>query len=363
MKVIHRYILTLTLKNLLLALLLFLILFLIFDFFDRIDDLVSGGASLGLMASYFIYKVPYMLTNMLPVAMLVATMFTVGILAKNSEITAMRASGLTIFWIARPIFLVAILLSFFTIIFNETVVPYSTRRVKEIYNIDIKKKVKDGRYSQKDFWWRSGNNFYSIDTFDSRTSLLLGITKLELNESFLASSRTEANEAHFIDPTLGWTMRGVKEYYFTPTQQIEVKTLSSLPLPIKKIPKDFYDVEKDPFTMSFVELKRFIREQLKDGLPVSSYLADLYAKVSFPFVIFIVTLTVLPFCIVPSRTGSMAASIIAGLLIAFTYYAVHSFSLALGRAEIWDPLLAAWMGNLLLGTIGLILLLGTESPS
>ena len=115
--------------------------------------------------------------------------------------------------------------------------------------------------------------------------------------------------------------------------------------------------------MSYRRLSKFIREQKANGLAVSSYYADLYEKIAFPCVSFIVVLVSLPFALKPARTGSMAGSFLAGLVIGFTYYAVHSFSVAMGRAEMYPALLAAWMANILLGVIGVILNLGAESPS
>ncbi|RIL00265.1 MAG: hypothetical protein DCC75_13965 [Proteobacteria bacterium] len=100
MKILHRYIFKILVRNLLLCLLTSVSLFLIFDFFDRIDNIMAEGASLLLTVQYFIYKVPMMLSHMLPVSMMVATILTFGILSKNSEVIAMRASGITLLWIA-----------------------------------------------------------------------------------------------------------------------------------------------------------------------------------------------------------------------------------------------------------------------
>jgi lipopolysaccharide export system permease protein len=114
--------------------------------------------------------------------------------------------------------------------------------------------------------------------------------------------------------------------------------------------------------MSFTTLRHFIEEQQANGLSVGSYYADLYAKFSFPFICLVMPIIVLPFSLKPARSGSMATSIVAALCIGFSYYVVHSFAIALGRAEIVPPLLAAWIANGLMGTIGMLLLNGSEQP-
>lgn len=363
MKILQRYVLRQLLANLLVSLVVLTVLFLVFDFFDRIDNIVQERPSPLIVFEYFLLKVPGTVSLVLPVAMLVGVLFTIGLLSKNSEITAMRASGLTVRWIAMPVFLVGMGLSILSIALNETIVPYATRRVREIYNIDIKQKHKTGGYSHSDFWWRFGNEFYSVDTFDSRTNTLLGLSRFELTDEFKIGRRTDASEVNYVDSLLGWNMSGVVRYSFEDSVKPEVMTAKQLPLPIPRTPKDFYDAETDPFSMSYRQLQKFIAAQAANGLSISSHLADLYNKLSSPFVNLIMPIVVIPFALRPARSGSMAASVLAALTIGFTYYAVQSFSVSMGRAELLPPLLAAWTANALMGVIGVILFLGSEAPA
>lgn len=362
MKIIHRYILRLTLQNFLGASGVFILLFLVFDFFDRIDNIIPEGASIWLILQYFLLKIPHITILTLPVTALVGTMLTIGVLSKNSEITAMRASGLPVVWIAKPLLISALLLSVGSILVSETVVPWANRRARDIYNIDIRKKDKSGTYSQTDFWWRTGSSFYSVDTFDSRSKTLHLLSVFTLDSGFNITARTEASEASFVDADLGWTMRGVSQYEFA-DGTAKKRSYPSLALPIARKPADFYDVKSDPDSMSFIQLRRFIKEQSRNGLPTESYRADLYEKFTQPFVAFFASLVVLPFCLKSARTNSLSGSAIAGLVIGLTYYAVHSFSIAMGRAEIWNPFVAALAAPVLMGLVGLVLNLGAEAPA
>jgi lipopolysaccharide export system permease protein len=362
MPILHRYLLTLFLKNLALSVLAFTLLFLIFDFFDRIDNIMPQDPPLSVILQYFFLKIPQIVSLMLPVSMLVSVLFTVGLLAKNSELTAMRASGLTVFWLAKPIYLVGIAASFAAILLNETLVPYSARRSKEIYNIDIQKKNEAGVYSQSEFWWRSGNSFYSVATFDSRSNTLFNLSRFDMSDTFDVLRRTDAERVHYLTRNLGWTMNNVTEYRFRGAR-VSVGRSDEEPLPISSAPRDFYDIKTDPSTMSYAQLKRFIKEQASNGVSTKGYLADLYQKLSSPFLIFIVIPVVLPFALKPARSGSLAWSFLGALLVGFSYYAVHSLSLALGRSELWPPLLAAWTANVIMGVIGAVLSLGAEAPS
>ena len=362
MKIIRRYLLRTYLRNLSLCLAVSLLLFLLIDFFDRIDNIVSEDASALLTVQYFLFKTPSLLYLMLPLSVLASTMLTVGMLSKDSEITAMRACGVTIFWIARPLLLTGLAISFFALVLNETVIPAATRRAGEIYNIDIRKKDLRGGYSQHDFWWRTKDRFFSINTFDSRSNTLLGLSLFTVNEGFEAYERLDAERVKWIDENLGWSMHDVQELRFGPQDSLKKTIYQQLSLPITEKPEYFYAVDVDPERMNFRRLRKYIKKLSNDGISGASYRADLQAKLAFPFVNFIAVLIALPFALIPARSGNLGMSFSAGLAIGFAYFAVHSFSVSLGRAELLPPFAAAWTANFALGFVGIILNWGAEAP-
>lgn len=363
LRTLNRYLLKQLGAFFLMALGILTTLFLVVDFFDRIDNIITETPELTLVFEYFLLKVPNTIVLMMPIAVLVSTLMTIGLLSRNSELAAMRAAGITIAEIARPIMAIGLLLSLVNLGLNELVVPYASRRVREIYNIDIKQKDASGAYSQNDFWWRAGRTFYSVGAFDSRTSTLTGFSAFDVAEDMTVARRINADTVTYLDPLLGWNMHGATEYGFTrDLSSPDSTTYPHLPFPSPKEPTDFYYTETDPSTMSYKSLRRFITEQQENGLSVETHYADLYAKFSFPFVCAIMPIIVLPFSLRPARSGSMAPSILAALCIGFGYHVVHSFAISLGRAEILPPLVAAWLANLIMITVGTILLAGAENP-
>jgi lipopolysaccharide export system permease protein len=362
MSILHRYILKETAKNIALCSIGFCSLFFLFDFFDRIDNILDDSPSTILIVRYFLYKIPQFFTFTLPIASLVGTMLALGLLSKKSEFTAMRAAGLEVTYLIRPVLLLTLSLSILSIALNEIIVPYCTRTQKEIYNIDIKKKDKKGTYGQSDFWWRAGNTFFSADFFDSRDNRLLNLHQFSLANDFSVLNRTDAKLTHWIGVDYGWTSFDVRRFNFDDQVTPIERSFKSLPLEIDRTPEDFYAREIEPLSMTFLELKSFIIEQQGNGVASTNYLADLYAKLSFPFVTLIVAIAAVPFALRPARSGSLAMSFTAGLIIGFSYFVVHSFSLAMGRAELWSPILAAWSANILLAIVGGVLLLGSEAP-
>ena len=169
-----------------------ILLFLTFDFFDRIDNILSDNSDPLLIFQYFLMKVPLNISLMLPVAMMSGVLLTLGTLSKNSEITAMRASGLSVLSLIKPLLLCGVIASFITVVLNESIVPGAQKRSREIYNIDIKKKDRTGTYSQKNIWFRSEDTFYSIENFDSGNKSLDELTALSVNESYKVHTRLDA---------------------------------------------------------------------------------------------------------------------------------------------------------------------------
>jgi lipopolysaccharide export system permease protein len=340
---------------------MFVFLFLMVDFLDRIDNILADKASVWTVIQYFAFKVPLIVNLMLPVALIFATLFTFGILSKSSEITAMRASGLTLFWLARPLVLFGLGLSCFSLCLNEFVVPVAERRQKEVYNIEIRQKDAKGGYNQADFWWRRGAHFYAINLFNSKTKSMQDLSDFEINQDWQIIRRTDARSVRWLTAGLGWNMRDVNRYHFD-GDAVRVERFPDLPLPIPESPRDFYEFNDEPSTMSFSELQSFIQKQRNNGISTTQYLPDLYGKLAFPLVIFITGVLVLPFTLLPARSGSMAVSSLLAIFVAFAYYAVDSFSIAMGRAELLPPLLAAWSANIVMGLVAFILNAGSEAP-
>jgi lipopolysaccharide export LptBFGC system permease protein LptF len=128
MSVVARYVLSEFLRLFAICMLGFLLIYVLVDLFDRLDGFLKYHASIGAVVRYLMFKVPLIVTQLVPIATLGAVLFTLGTMARHSELTAMRASGISTVQIAAPLFVVAVVLSLVILAWNETVVPYATER-------------------------------------------------------------------------------------------------------------------------------------------------------------------------------------------------------------------------------------------
>jgi lipopolysaccharide export system permease protein len=358
--ILQRYVLKQFLEVLLLCLIVSTALFIIFDFFERIKIFIKEDSTMLQAASYLIFKIPMIVQLMTPIAVLIATLISIGRLSQNSEITAMRACGVSLFHIAKPLLLAGLAISLLIFVSAETIIPWSSQRVEEIYNLDIRKKDLSGKYSRTNFWYRDQEKFYNIGLYDSRTSSLHGFSMFVLNSSFLPIKRVDATQVLWKGDEVGWTMIDVVETTVSESKAIQTSKFDKLPLVIKEKPNDFYNSERRPETMSFFQLSKYIAKLRSDGISVTQYLVDRAAKLSFPLVNVIVVLIAFPFALAPARSGTMTVSFIAGISIGFGYYIVHALSTSFGGAELIPILPAAWTANIILGSIGGYLMAGAD---
>lgn len=358
--ILHRYIFREFFSAFFVCILASTALFLVFDVFERSRTFLREDSSWLQVSSYLFFKIPLIVHLMTPVAVLIAVLFSIGRLSQRSEITAMRSCGASIAFLITPLVVAGFVLSGLIFIAGETIVPTASARVEEIYQLDIKKKVEKGDYSKANFWHRNKNIFLSIGLYDSRNASLNAISLFEFDSNFELRRRIDAQRALWEGSSIGWLMENAVELTFQRTGETQMETYASIPLAISETPTDFYNIRRRPETMNYVELSQYIEKLKKDGVPITKYLVDRAAKISFPFVNVIVVLVAFSFSLVSARAGTMTKGFIAGISIGFSYHVIHAISLSLGSAELIPILPAAWTANFLLGCLGLYLVAGAE---
>jgi len=359
--ILQIYLLRQFLSTLVVSLFVATSLFLVFDFFERVQVFFREGASVWQAALYIFYKIPLVVQLMMPVAVLVSVLLSIGRLSQLSEVTAMRACGVGLFFLARPLLYAGICISVLMLLAGETVVPWSTKRLEDLYQFDIQKKAENGRLSRSNFWHRSGERFYSVDYYESRTSTLYGLSIYQFRPTdFQPRKRVVAASASWNGPHIGWVMQNAVEYTFDDEGKTLQTRFDKLPLVIPERPADFYARKTQPEALNFRELRQYVAKLRGEGVPVSNYEVELQSKLSFPIINVILVLVAFPFALLTARSGTMTRSFIAGVSVGFVYYVVHAVSMSLGSAELIPIIPAAWTANILLGSLGGYLILGAE---
>ncbi|MDQ7053485.1 MAG: LptF/LptG family permease [candidate division KSB1 bacterium] len=302
MTILDRYIARKFLSNLLFAVIAFVSIYIIIDAVERLSDYIDKGAPTKVIVMYYIYYIPFILILIMPISTLLASMFSVGQLSKYNEILAMKASGLSLYRLLSPLFVLGVLISVFMIFFAEVIMPRANTEkaiIKRRYIDRMPRSVPS----------QIANLYFQID---DRRRMFIGyynpyekvarkVNILEFDGIFIRH-RIDAEMMH--RGSKGWVL-GLKRLWNG--SLVMVRKRRPEPLLRRWIlrdlqlqPEELSAVQKAPEEMSFLELQHFIEEVKRNGGDPDRWLVDLYLKISFPFANFIIIL----FWGHPGRRGS-----------------------------------------------------------
>ena len=326
--------------------------YLLIDFLDKVDDFVDKSIPISVFATYFLSSLPLFFVRVAPIAILMAAFMTIGNLSKTGEITAMRAGGLSLVRIARPLIYITLMITIGIVLVQEIVMPITARTMKDIWNIQIK--GEKGPQSVRDkLWFRSGNQMVYIGQAMPGDGLLREVTIFDLNDRFNIVERTDAERAEFKNGA--WQFADSIERRFDPKSgEITQRSLTASPaIVFKKTPDDFKHVEATLGELTFLDLYRKIDLLQAEGYSTTRHQVDMHNHITAPFSCLVMVLLGIPFALHRGRSASLAAVIVISVLIGVTYFILNSVSTVFGYSGILSPVIATWAGNIIFALIGI----------
>lgn len=333
---------------------LFVGIFTLFDFIEKIDNFHEAGVDNATVASFFLLQVPELLTLMLPMAVLLGTVITLGLMVKRNEIVAIKASGVSLFRFTVPIILVGTACALIVAGLNETVLPQTKAQTNMIWDVMVEKRP--GRlYHNQKFWYKGHSSIYHVGYYDNSTQSLTDVVYYRFDREFNLTMRIDARRARFLDGKWrffsGLLQKRLKDGSYT-AQRFEERRID-----LPERPGDFTRLVKPSDEMNFAELKKYITKIEEEGYDSRRYRVDLHGKISFPFVCLIMALIGIPLALFKQKGDSMALSVILGVAGALLYWVSFSYVRSiLGYSGALPPLITAWMINALFALAALWLL-------
>ena len=354
MKILVRYLTFEFLRNLFLISACFLSLFLIIDFFEKIRMFLSNNATFQQMATYFLFRIPLIVSQFLPAATLLTALMTYGYLSRHSEIVAMKANGISLYRASFPILIIAASICILIFFLNERITPYTNERCEQIRFIEVQKRQSLGSFKQDQIWYRGQKGIYNFRLFDVQTNRLRGITIYYMGQDMKLTMRLDAEWGEWLDGR--WLLHNLLITRFQTGEFPTLENIAQQTVDLPEKPDDFKVVQKNTESMGYSDLKRYINKLQSEGYDVTQYVVDLHGKIAFPLVSIILTVIGISFSLRSERSGGIAQGIGIGLFIGFSYWLVFAFGMSLGRSGALPPLLAAWLGNILFGVVSVFLL-------
>jgi LPS export ABC transporter permease LptG len=330
-------------------------LFIVIDLLQTLDRYLRLKPPLMYIFEHFLYRLPAALHESLPVVTLVATIFLFLTLSRYHELTALKAAGVSLYRLSTPILGLGLAVAIGAGLFQELVLPALNERGEEVDRIKIRGEAPRHLQLRQRLWVRHGDSrFYRVELLNPGTNDMYGVTVLELDRNFRLVERLDARRAHWT--TMGWELSQGAYRAMRADGTVETIPFSRTAVDMKEDIEAFVSIEKPVSAMSFRELKDYIAQLRAAGFEVRKYLVELYSKVSFPLVNLVLVLVAIPLALQSPRGGRLFGIALAIVIMA-GYLVVHYVALALARADLLPPLIAAWTANVIFMGIGVSFLL------
>ena len=323
-------------------------------FTQLIKQITLYGIPFNIAAMMIILNLPQVFVMTIPISTLFATVMTINKLSLNSEITVLRACGIGIARIAKPVFAFAIVMTIVSFMINEFVVPAMSTQSRHLAIYSLQQKhVPEGR---KNFTLNERGSdgklkrlFYAQSCEDK---ILNNITVLDLSKDDTIQL-IQAKLGKTSDE--GWVFDGGVIYTLSTTGKVFNTTLfenSVVNFGIENM-SDFVKEEASQF--NFFRLMRYISKLEKnpdiDDKTLLQYKIQLYDKLALPITTFALAIAGIPLAITPPRVRYNRGFLFS-IMIIFIYYVVRAFSINLGEAGKILPFFAAWLPVISISVLG-----------
>ena len=352
-----------------------LVLFLVFTYFELLSDIVKKKVPLLTQLEYLLHFVPSVLYQITPLAVLLTVLVMFGLMQKSNEITAMKATGVSIYRTVVPILVIATTLAGGLFVLDQWYLPYANKRVETLRNM-IKGKPAQ-TYLRPDRKWIFGESrkndgaegnrkIYYYEAFDPDRNTFGSISAFELDpHSFRMVRRTYAARARWAEHLQKWTFENGWQRAWSnmpgsdlheDLNRFDVKTFAQLNEPPTYFKKEVLQSSE----MNYEELRRYIYDLQQGGFDVVRLRVQLQKKIAYPLITLVMAIIAVPFALSGGRRGALSGVVVA-LVIGVAYFLTSSLFEAMGNVSQLPPLVAAWSPDLIFGLAGGYMIMKTPS--
>jgi lipopolysaccharide export system permease protein len=337
------------------GLIVFVTIFLAVDAMTFAVKWVDQGT--GLLIRYYSCYLPIVIYQMIPVACLLATVFTMTTLNRSNELVALYSVGIGLVRASAPIMVLVGVISLLSFAISDQMLPRLAQKKNYIEYVEIKKKP--GLYSTvttNKIWYRSENVLFNIKTLDADQSRAQGLTLYYFDAAWnlvqLITAKTVAIKGTQWNLSDGTVTLFAQDSSFPLTKSFSEKSVV-----MNEDVADIQTTANSSEIMSLGSLRKFIARNKEAGLDTLRYEVDYFSKFGFASAAFVMSLLGVPFSVRRSRAGGHMLSIGLCLALAFVYWTLYSSAVTLGQHGSVPPIMAAGGPSALMGALGVWLTL------
>lgn len=365
--ILDEYVLKEFIATFVLVLVTFVMLMLLFTFFELLGDIIRNHSPLVVVGEYLLNLTPSMIYTITPLSVLIAVLVVFGVLNRSSELTAMKATGMSLYRMVVPVLVIACVLATALFVFDEVYLPRANRRQEALRNVIKGRPAQTVEHPGENWIFGQqkpgqGGSIFYYEFFDATHDSFGNISIFEFNPgSFSISKRIFASSALW-DPRLnqwvfdnGWerTFSGSEISAYRPFAISEFQE-------IREQPQYFKKEELLSSEMSFSELSAYIHDLSQSGFDTMRLRVQLNRKLAYPLITLVMAVLAVPFALSMGRRGSLAGIAVA-IGVAIAYFVVDGTFEAMGSVHMLPAVLAAWSPDVVFALIGGYLLLRSST--
>jgi len=354
MKILNKYLLKEIVSNVLMVMLALIAMFSFFDLIQELDALGKGSYGLGKILLFVLLSAPGHVYDVMPVAVLVGCMYSLGQLARYSELVVLRVSGLSIFDIAVLLLKIGAIFTIITFLIGELVTPFSEKMAQR-----MRIKATDSVVAQEfrsGLWVKDGNSFINVEeVLPDATLLNIHIFDFDKNAKLISTRNAKAGEFKHES----WKLKDVSDTSFG-NDSVKVSQSAEATWHSLIRPELLNVLLIMPEKMSAWNLYTYINHLSINKQKTTRYEVALWAKMIYPLACMVMVVLALPFGFVQQRAAGASTKIFVGIMLGVMYQILNRVFAHLGLLNDWPPLFSAIMPTIMFLMAGVGMLFYVE---
>ena len=333
-------------------------LYIIIEFFNKVDNFLEAGLSIARLIRYLQLKLPQIIVQIIPVAMLLAVMIALSLMNKNNEIIALKCAGISVYYLLRSVLTIAIVSSVVIFFLSEIIVPITISRANKIWLMEVKNKP-TVTSRQKDIWIKGHNSIYFIQYFNPKNQSISGVILNFFDNDFKLTRRIDANRGLYRQGK--WVFYDMMEQVLDSESEVyQMQFHPEKMVDVDFLPEDLMRVFKRSEEMNIAELYRYYHEVEQEGYDATAFRVDFQARFAYPVLSIIICIVGIGTTVKRNRREGASVSIVFGALVVFLYWVMNGFCLSLGYGGLLPPIISAWISNIIFSCYAVLNLMNAE---
>jgi LPS export ABC transporter permease LptG/LPS export ABC transporter permease LptF len=337
----------------------FVMLLLVFTLFELFGDILRNDVSVLVVGEYLLNVTPYFLYYPIaPLSMLLAVLVTFGLLQRTNEITAIKATGISLYRIVVPVLVASVVIAGVLFLSDQLYLPRTNKRQDALRNRIKGKPAQTYLRPERKWIFGQHNDIYYYQFFDADRNAFGGISIFEFNpHTFQITRRIKADRAHWSESMGRWVYEEGWERNLTGPAIEKYSKFDAATYPeLTENPAYFKKEVKQSSEMNYKELRRYIHDLEQGGFDVVRLRVQLHKKIAYPMITLVMAVLAVPFALSAGKRSALAG-VATAIGIGVVYWTISSLFEAMGNLSQLPPAIAAWSPDLVFGFIGGYLIL------